>query len=193
MTADLIIYTKDTVTETGKYPHQAPERDNWYAVTVETPQGRTMLRAKRTAHAAAIGRAVLADQTASGVDVQAVRVYEYDTDEDTWPAVTATGDELVEVENQVALAQVTDQRPVSDDVEEFERNVEAARIAQRHYETARAAALGSMRTVYASSINLETTDPSHRSANALAAAVKGLASRPTVLKLLYVPEAEADM
>jgi hypothetical protein len=194
MTAELILYTKGTETESGQMPWQRSERDNWYAFTADRPDGTTMGRAKRTAHAAEIGRAVLADLRAkSSTPVASVSVYEYDTDADTMPAATGDGRELVEVENRAALAVVTDPRPVGEAVEQFERDVEAARIAQRHYEAARARAFSSMRTAYAASDRLETSDPDHRSANALAAMVKGLASRPTVLKFLAVHEGEADL
>lgn len=194
MTAELIYYSKGTVTETGKYPWHKPERDNWYAWSANRPEGTTLGRAKRTAHAAAIGRAILADlRTSSDTPVTAVHVYAYDTDQDTTPAVTADGQELVNIENEAALAVVTDPRPVGDKIEALERDLEAARMAQRVYDAARARVMLGVREVYVASDELEPGEPSHRSANALAAMTKGLISRPTILKILSVHEEEADL
>lgn len=198
MTAELIIYTKDTATESGQMPWQRPERDNWYAFTADRPDSTTMGRARRTAHAAEIGRAILADLRAKSgtpvTSVTSVSVYEYDTDADTMPAVTGDGTELVEVENHTALAVVTDPRPVGDAVAQLERDLEAARIAQRHYAAASARVAASMQDVFSESYNRDDpSSPDHRSANALAAMVKGLFSRPTVLKMLRVPESEGDL
>lgn len=194
MTAELILYTKGTVTESGLMPWKRPERDNWYAFTADRPDSTTMGRARRTAHAADVGRAILAHLRAgSTTPVISVSVYEYDTDADAAPAVTREGTELVEIENQAPLAVVTDPRPVGGTIAQLERDVEEARIIQRRYEAARSRVAESMRTVYAESDHLDQSSPDHRSANAIAAMVRGLISRPTVLKFLAVHDADAGL
>ena len=175
MSADLILYAKNTITDSGQMPWQQEERDNWYVAHITKPTGTTLVRAKRTAHAAAIGRALLTHYQEDGATE--VRVYRYDTDGDA----------------RRHLAIVTDPRPVNPEVEKLERALEAARPAQWEYERLRSAVEGAMTSAYLASNDLDKTDPSHRSANALAEMVKGLISRPPVLKRLAVHEEQADL
>jgi hypothetical protein len=191
--ADAVIYRRDTLPESGLPPWHRDERDNWYAISADRENGTTAIWAKRTGHAAAVGRALLERSLAEDTGYTAVRVYHRDTDQDTWPAVTPDGQEIVEVENQQALAVVTDPRPVSEAVEELERALEEARIARRAYDAARDRVLAGARTVYAESDELDPGDPSHRSGNAIAAMLRGIVSRPTVLKFLFVQKGAEDL
>lgn len=194
MTAELIHYDPKIPLPSGKKAWQTPEKDNWYCYLAVTESGAGTALVKRTAHAAAIGRAVLAWYHRDGnTEVKEVRIYQYDSDADTTPAITRDGKELVEVENHQALAVITDSRPVGSDIEQLEKDLEAARILQRTYEAARAKLVGGLRRVYLNSDNLEKSSPDYRSANALAAMVKGVISRPTVLELLTVHEEDAEL
>lgn len=181
---ELTIYGNGTTTDSGLYPWQSPERDNWYVYRGISKDAIAPGYVRKTAHAAAIGRALLArNQQQHGGEWSEVRVYLSDREADAWP-----GDE----EEGLPLAVITDPRPVSDAIAAMEQNLEAARIAQRAYETARARLAGSMIDVYNQSDDLDRSDPNFRSANGIAGMVKGVISRPTVLKALSVHEEEAD-
>lgn len=175
--AELITYDHTVTTETGLYPWQSPERDNWYVYRGLSKDAIAPGYVRKTAHAAAIGRALLADNRQRGGKWSEVRVYLRDLEADA---------------EVPPLAAITDPRPVSDTIAALERDIEAARIAQRAYENARARLEGSMTDAYLRSDDLDRADPSFRSANGIAAMVKGVISRPTVLKVLSVHEEEAD-
>jgi hypothetical protein len=189
MTAELIIGT-DQNPETGLWPWQAQERENWFFCrwnsTADPSHFNLGQHYRRTASAHAVGRAILTQVRAAGSTATCVEVYEYDSDTNTSPAVDTQSGELVEVGNSAALAVVTDPAPVGPALEEFEQALESTRMLQRRYESARAAMTRAMTRAYRSATEV-------RSANWFAAQVKGAMSRPTVLKVLTVDEDEADL
>lgn len=181
-----IIRPEDIEPPSDTYPWQKSERDNWYAVRVQTEKGLGLMRVKRTAHAAALGRAILADRRRQG-EVFAVAVFEYDQDADTWPGITPDGD-LTETSLHAPLAVITDPAPVGADVEALERDIEAAQMAKRRWEQAQARATATMQALHAR----RRRGPDRLTANTLAAMMHGILSRPTVLKALRIPEQHAD-
>lgn len=134
---EVVRFESGTVTQTGKRPWEEPERDNWYGFDVEHPTGWAKGWVKRTAHAAALGRALFAGYEKRGIiDVVAVRVFERDTYE---------RDDLDEMPESAPLAVVTDSAPVPLSVARVERDLEALAIALRRSDEAQDRVDGSMR------------------------------------------------
>jgi hypothetical protein len=158
--AELIPYDSSQ----GPFPWNENRDEYWFA-------GNTWYR--RTAHAHAVGRALLAHLRSTRPDLECIHVYECDGHIGIAP-----------------LATIADPTPVRPELEQFERDLEAAKIAKRRLDEAVQRMIPSMMEAYHGA---DEDSPNYRSANQIAAMVKGVMSRPTVLKTLRVYESEADL
>lgn len=166
-------------------PWTESERDSWYFVNWETPTGRGGDFFKRTAHAAAIGRAVLADCRARNMEVASVSVWQYETHADLEPYVVTTADgttDMVDLPRSNPLAIITDSAEPESTIQAVEKAMEEALIAQRASNAARSRLLEACKVAY---------DCDDASANSLARMVNGVVSRPTLLKTLSLSEQRA--
>ncbi|MFE9777759.1 hypothetical protein ACFYPA_06330 [Streptomyces sp. NPDC005775] len=155
----------------GLYPWQRGEYHNWFQVEMrqENEPGAGIEWARRTTSAHEVGRMVLRKHPELG----SVRVLN---------------------ERYAVLATVTDPAPVCDAIRRIEEDLEPARAAahilngclERLATAVESAAWEDADAHYLS-------DSHHHSANSLAALVKGIASRPTVLKWCQRDEDEADL
>lgn len=188
MTVEII--ENDGPGESGHFPWHPEERGNWYFITYETATGKSCKYVKRTAHAAAIGRTILAKAREHTPTIASVAVWERDSDADSWPTgVIENGQivDMVDLPRTGALAVATDTDDPEWYVQEVEKNMEAAVLAQRAYNTAR----NKLIEACAVAVN-DGDDEGGLSANTLARMVNGVISRPTLLKRLAVSEARAS-
>ncbi|MFF1483158.1 hypothetical protein ACIGZH_01555 [Streptomyces sp. NPDC058319] len=186
-----IIYGDEQAWPEGVRAWSSGERDRWYvAVPYDSAGERHGHRhVRRTTHAAALGRLLLADWRTRfpDLDITTIVMYEYDTDADGWPAITSDGD-LINRPLKASLAVITDSAPVHPEVEEVERAVEKAFLLKRRWLAAQREAMEAAHLAHA---RLRRT-PDKISANSVAEMLDSIASRPTVLKMLRVPEKWAD-
>lgn len=176
--------------ESGHFAWHPEERHNWYFVTYETETGKSCQYLKRTAHAAALGRAVLAQARKHTPNIAAVCVWERDSDADAWPTGVIQDGQIIDMADlprTTPLAIVTETAEPEEYVQEVEKAMEAAVLAQRAYNAAR------NKLMETCSIAVDTGDgEGGLSANTLARMVNGVISRPTLLKHLSVSESRAS-
>lgn len=153
----------------GLYPWQRGESHDWFQIGIGVKGGTGVTWARRNASAHEVGRMVLRRHP----QVDAVEVLN---------------------ERYAVLAVITDPAPVCDAIRRIEEDLEPARAAahilngclERLATAVESAAWEDADAHYLS-------DSHHHSANSLAALVKGIASRPTVLKWCQRDEDDADL
>lgn len=169
----------------GVLPWSEAERDSWYVASFKTTTGTSYSYVKRTGHAAAVGRALLTQLHERGHEIPAVAIWERDGDVSDWPFGVLDEDGhlvgMVELPRVPPLAVVTDTADPEDIIQEVEKAMETATIAQRIYNAARAKLLEACEIAHDYDV----------SANTLARMVNGVVSRPTLLKELRMSEQRA--
>lgn len=160
---ELEIHLSLEQSESDLHPWQTGEAHHWFQFRVIDKDGTGMGWARRNASAHEVGRMLLRK----------------------FPEATR-----VEVLNEdyAILATVTDPAPACYEIRRIEADLEPARAAMHVLK----ASLGRMETAVWAAAN-EESDSHRHSANQLAAMVKGVASRPTVLKWCQADEDSADL
>jgi hypothetical protein len=181
----LVPYT-DAAMGTGL--REPGERDDWYTAHLYSPEHRATMRVRRTAHAAAVGRALLAYCLGKDTNtITAVVVFACDTDGDAWPSALPPG-ALADAPPHTALAVVTDETPVPEEVARVERAVEDALVAGWRWEAARAEALEQARAAH---VALRGT-AQDRTVDDLASMLDGVMPRPVALERPHAQGEAAD-